>query len=49
MLEQAYLPDTEKQKYVDLIKVESQETGIGQRTISTTLAEYKKKRYCFVT
>ena len=41
MLEQANAP--EKMKYVDLIKLMSKEIGIGQRTISTTLSEYKNK------
>lgn len=39
MLEQANAP--EKMKYVDLVKSMSKEIGIGQRTISTTLSEYK--------
>lgn len=39
MLEQANAP--EKMKYVDLVKLMSKEIGIGQRTISTTLSEYK--------
>ncbi|XP_029347324.1 uncharacterized protein LOC100168529 [Acyrthosiphon pisum] len=43
MSEQATLPDQRRLKYIDLIKLMSQETGIGQRTISMTLSEYKKK------
>jgi len=43
MIEQAKLPDEQKLKYIDLIKLISKEIGIGQRTISTTLSEYRKK------
>lgn len=43
MTEQATLPDQRHLKYIDLIKWMSQETGIGQRTISMTLSEYRRK------
>ncbi|CAI6365855.1 unnamed protein product [Macrosiphum euphorbiae] len=43
MTEQASLPDQRHLKYIDLIKLMSQETGIGQRTISMTLSEYKRR------
>ncbi|XP_026815585.1 uncharacterized protein LOC113555472 [Rhopalosiphum maidis] len=40
--EQANMPAKQKPKYRDLIKSISKETGIGQRTVSTILSEYKK-------
>lgn len=43
MIEQASLPVEQKLKFIDLIKLMSKEIGIGQRTITTTLSEYKKK------
>ncbi|XP_015380395.1 PREDICTED: uncharacterized protein LOC107174087 [Diuraphis noxia] len=43
MTEQATLPVQRHLKYIDLIKLMSQEIGIGQRTISTTLSEYRRK------
>jgi len=43
MTEQATLPDQRQLKFVDLIKFMSQETGIGERTISMTLSEYRRK------
>jgi len=43
MTEQATLPVQQHLKYIDLIKLMSHEIGIGQRTISTTLSEYRRK------
>jgi len=43
MTEQATLPVQRHLKYIDLIKSMSQEIGIGQRTITTTLSEYRRK------
>lgn len=42
-MEEANLPVEEKLKYIDIIKLISHQTGIGQCTISTTLSEYKKQ------
>ncbi|XP_060861942.1 uncharacterized protein LOC132938975 [Metopolophium dirhodum] len=43
MTAQAKHPNKRRLKYIELIKFISQETGIGQRTISKTLSEYKRK------
>jgi len=43
MIEGANLPVEQKPKYYDIIKFISHYTGIGQRTITTTLSDYKKK------
>ncbi|XP_008184501.1 uncharacterized protein LOC103309824 [Acyrthosiphon pisum] len=43
MTDQSTMPDQRHIKYIDLIKWMTQETGIGQRTISKTLSEYRKK------
>lgn len=40
---QANSPEAQKSKYKDLIKSISEETGIGQRTVITTLSAYKTK------
>lgn len=42
-MKKKHLPVEQKLKYIDIIKFISHQTGIGQRTISTTLSDYKKK------
>ena len=41
--EQSKLPDQQRLKFKELIKSMSQEIGIGQRTIITTISEYRRK------
>lgn len=43
LAQNANSPEAQKLKYKDLIKCISEETGIGQRTVITTLSDYKKK------
>ncbi|XP_008181493.1 uncharacterized protein LOC100162028 [Acyrthosiphon pisum] len=43
MFEQQNIEESKKMKYKDIIKTISKTSGVGQRTVGSTLAEYKTK------